>query len=71
MLPATPAAPVQASVEAPEPVSVVANYLNGTLVETDESPYERAWNAWAKAYNGMMDKDQVKAPLWADAKELI
>ena len=71
MLPATPAAPVQASVEAPEPVSVVANYLNGTLVETDESLYERAWNAWAKAYNGMMDKDQVKAPLWADAKELI
>jgi hypothetical protein len=71
MLPATPAAPVQASVEAPEPVSVVANYLNGTLVETDESLYERAWNAWAKAYNGMMDKDQVKAPLWANAKELI
>tara|TARA_Y100001973_G_C5204388_1_gene340387 strand:- start:1903 stop:3378 length:1476 start_codon:yes stop_codon:yes gene_type:complete len=71
MLPATPAAPVQASVEAPEPVSVVANYLNGKLVETDESLYERAWNAWAKAYNGMMDKDQVKAPLWADAKELI
>ena len=71
MLPATPAAPVQASVEEPEPVSVVANYLNGNLVETDESLYERAWNAWAKAYNGLMDKDQIKAPLWAEAKEMI
>jgi len=71
MKPATPAAPVQASVEAPEPMSVVANYLNGNLVETDESLYERAWNAWAKAYNGLMDKDQTMAPLWADAKEMI
>ena len=71
MLPATPAAPVQASVEAPAPVSVVANYLNGNLVETEESLYERAWNSWASAYNRMTDKDQVKAPLWAEAKELI
>ncbi len=71
MLPATPAAPVQASVEASAPVSVVANYLNGNLVETEESLYERAWNSWASAYNRMTDKDQVKAPLWAEAKELI
>ena len=75
--PATPAAQeavVEAS-EAPEvKTSVVANYLNGELVESEESTYEKAWNAWASAWNGNLssiDKDQLKAPLYKEAKEMI
>jgi len=47
---ATPAAsePVEASEES-EPV--VANWLNGTKVESPRSLYGRAYNAWVAAYN--------------------
>jgi hypothetical protein len=62
--------PVEAS-EAPR--SVVANYLNGTLVETDESIYARAWNAWAKAWNGTLavdEKARMAAPRYEEMKEM-
>jgi len=72
--PATPAAQeavVEAS-EAPQE-SIVANYLNGEMVESSESVYEKAWNAWASAWNGNLssiDKD-LKAPTYKEAKEMI
>jgi hypothetical protein len=62
--------PVEAS-EAPR--SVVANYLNGKMVETDESIYARAWNAWAKAWNGTLavdEKARMAAPRYEDMKEM-
>jgi hypothetical protein len=53
MKPVTPA-PAVAS-EAPEAevstTPVVANYLNGRMVETPEDLYARGWNAWASAWN--------------------
>jgi hypothetical protein len=64
---------VEAS-EAPKQVSLVANYLNGELVESEETTYEKAWNAWASAWNGNLssiDKDQLKAPNYKEAKEMI
>ena len=62
--------PVEAS-EAPR--SVVANYLNGKMVETDESIYARAWNAWAKAWNGTLavdEKARMAAPRYEEMKEM-
>jgi hypothetical protein len=64
-------APVIASEEI-KSTSVVANYLNGTLVETDEGLYGRAWNAWAKAWNGTLagdEKSEMRAPLYNEMKE--
>lgn len=65
-------------VEASEPTSeanpVVANFLNGKLVQSDEKIYERCWNAWAKAWNGTLaheEKSTMRAPMYAEAKELI
>ena len=52
---------------------VVANYLNGKMIETDREVYGRAWNAWAKAWNATLatsEKD-MKAPSFNDIKELI
>ena len=54
---ATPASDeeVAQSVEASEaPSSVVANYLNGNMVESDEDLYARTYNAWAKAWNSTL-----------------
>ena len=53
MSPAVPAAsePVEAATKA-EPV--VANYLNGKLIESPQSLYARCYNSWAKAYNQVM-----------------
>jgi len=65
-------APVIASEEI-KSTSVVANYLNGTLVETDEGLYGRAWNAWAKAWNGTLagdEKSEMRAPLYNEIKEM-
>ena len=75
LAPATPAAQ-EAVVEASESPkeSVVANYLNGELVESEEGLYEKAWNAWATAWNGNLssiDKDQLKAPNYNEMKEMI
>ena len=69
----TPAveSPVVASESAP--TSVVANYLNGELVETEESLYERAYNAWARAWNGTLDASEsnVRASMYSEIKEMI
>ena len=58
--------------EVKEPRAVVANYLNGTLVESDENLYSRCWNAWAKAWNGTLsgDESNIKAPMYNDIKEM-
>ena len=52
---------------------VVANYLNGTLVESDEGLYARCYNAWAKAWNGTLagDEGAMKAKTYEEIKEMI
>jgi hypothetical protein len=64
MSPAVPAtsAPVEAT-ESNEPV--VANYLNGSIVESSESLYARAYNSWAKAYNSVYSGEHT-AKLYED-----
>ena len=65
-----PAEPAVASEDpSPSPVSekVVANYLNGKMVETPESLYSQAWNAWASAWNktlsgGETKDERIRAP---------
>ena len=75
MIPATPAAQeavVEAS-ETPEKKEIVANYLNGELIESDKEIYEKGWNAWASAWNGNLsavDKE-LKAPMFDEIKEMI
>tara|TARA_R110002020_G_scaffold184769_1_gene381993 strand:- start:5772 stop:7085 length:1314 start_codon:yes stop_codon:yes gene_type:complete len=56
-----------------EPRKVVANYLNGEIVESDENLYSRAWNAWAKAWNQTLahDENTMRAPRYDDIKEMI
>ena len=53
--------------------AVVANYLNGTLVETPEPVYERAFNAWARAWNRSLSGEERKkghhCPTFAEARE--
>ena len=59
---------------APAPKSVVANYLNGKMVETDEDLYEKAWNAWASAWNNTLarnEKDDMRAGKYSEIKEMI
>jgi hypothetical protein len=71
---ATPAAPeavIEAS-EAPEvSQAVVSNYLNGELVESPEAFYEKAWNAWAAAWNGGNFDEGTRAPTYQQTKEMI
>ena len=69
-----PAEPAVASEESPSPVNsekVVANYLNGKMVETPESLYTQAWNAWASAWNktlsGVENNDErIRAPKYSE-----
>ena len=64
-------APVVAS---ETPKRVVANYLNGRMVESDEDIYARCWNAWAKAWNGTLatdESDSMRAPTYEERKEMI
>ena len=76
LTPATPAAPekVIEATEAPR-AEVVANYLNGELVESDKVTYGKAWNAWASAWNGNLStidkEDNLRAPMFDDIKEMI
>lgn len=49
-------------------VPVVANYLNGSLVKTPEDVYERAWNAWASAWNNSRTGTD-RAPTYAEARK--
>ena len=60
---ATPA--VASSVAPSAPTSVVANFLNGKKVETDESLYARCWNAWASAWNSTASGES-NAPLYEE-----
>lgn len=56
-----------------EPTKVVANYLNGKIVESDEQIYARAWNAWASAWNGTLSVDErsrMAAPKYDEMKEM-
>lgn len=76
MVPATPAAPeaVAEASEAPVGEAKVASYLNGEKVESDESAYRVAWNAWASAWNGNLaatERDEMRAPMFDDLKEMI
>mgnify|MGYP003132810146 CR=1 FL=1 len=65
--------------ESPAPVqseAVVANFLNGRIIETPESVYERAYNAWASAWNKTLSgvearNDRFKAPNYEEIKEMI
>ena len=58
---------------APTPTHVVANYLNGKMLETNEEMYEKAWNAWASAWNNTLagaEKDDMRAPRYNEIKEM-
>ena len=71
---ATPATTVEVEASvATESTAVVANYLNGTLVETPEPVYERAFNAWARAWNRSLSGEERKkghhCPTFAEARE--
>ncbi len=77
MKPVEPAVASEIS-ESPSPAStkVVANFLNGRKVETEEEVYERAFNAWASAWNRTLSgveasEGRFKAPLYNDIKEMI
>jgi hypothetical protein len=65
---------VEASVAAStESSPVVANYLNGKMISTDEKIYARAWNAWASAWNstlGVEEKKSMAAPNYSQKKEM-
>ncbi len=52
---------------------VVANYLNGVMVESDEELYARCYNAWARAWNGTLagDETNMKARTYEEIKEMI
>ena len=73
--------PVEAAVssESPAPAkseAVVANFLNGTRLETPESSYEAGFNAWASAWNKTlsgveMREGNFKAPTYKEIKEMI
>ncbi len=55
------------------PNRVVANFLNGKMVESDEDIYERCYNAWAKAWNGTLVRDEtvLRAREYSEIKEMI
>jgi len=61
------------AVASEEEKPVVANYLNGTLVESDEDIYARCYNAWAKAWNGTLgvEESAMKAESYETIKEMI
>lgn len=61
MAPAVPASEPVAASEESEPV--VANYLNGQLIESPQSLYARCYNSWANAYNQVM-VGETKAKLF-------
>jgi len=65
--------PTETAVASEEPKAVVANYLNGTLLESDESLYARAYNAWASAWNrtlsGLEVNEGMRASTYEEVKE--
>jgi hypothetical protein len=75
----SPAVPASESAVASEEVKaepVVANYLNGKMVETPQSLYAQAWNAWASAWNKTLSgnergDERISAPNFTEMKEMI
>tara|TARA_R110000851_G_scaffold206613_1_gene358628 strand:+ start:320 stop:1720 length:1401 start_codon:yes stop_codon:yes gene_type:complete len=58
---------------ASESPKVVANYLNGRIVENDEALYSKAWNAWAGAWNKTLavgEGTKMLAPTYDTMKEM-
>ncbi len=74
-----PVEPAVASESTPAPAkseAVVANYLNGKVVETPEATYAKGYNAWASAWNktlsGVEMRDgRFKAQSYEEIKEMI
>ena len=67
MKPAEPAVASEAPSSEPSSEAVVANYLNGKMVETPQSLYSQAWNAWAGAWNKTLsgsenNDERIRAP---------
>jgi len=76
MTPAVPASEsAVASEESKTAEPVVANYLNGKVVETPESVYSQAWNAWASTWNSTLSgqessDNRIRAPKYSELKEM-
>ena len=76
LAPAEPASePAVASEEAKTSEPVVANYLNGKVVETPEGVYAQAWNAWASTWNSTLSGQEatdthIRAPKYSELKEM-
>lgn len=73
-VPASESAVASEEVKSAEPV--VANYLNGKMVETPQSLYAQAWNAWASAWNKTLSGNErgdvrISAPNFTEMKEMI
>ena len=65
--------PVEASASE-QSQTVVANYLNGVMVESSEDIYERAYNAWAAAWNKTLsgiERNTMAAKSYNEIKEQI
>ncbi len=76
MAPAVPASESAVASEEPTAEPVVANYLNGKMVETPQSLYAQAWNAWASAWNKTLSgnergDERISAPNFTEMKEMI
>lgn len=77
MAPAVPASePAVAAEETKTSQPVIANYLNGKMVETPQPLYAQAWNAWASAWNKTLSgsergDERICAPNFTEMKEMI
>ena len=75
MKPVEASTKIETPVEASEnkKVPVVANYLNNRIVETPEDVYERAYNAWASAWNKTVAPSEsgYRAKSYKEIKEMI
>jgi hypothetical protein len=76
MAPAVPASEPAVAAETKTTEPVVANYLNGKMVETPQTLYAQAWNAWASAWNKTLSGNErgdarISAPNFTEMKEMI
>ena len=53
-----PVATIASEESAPVAQSMVANYLNGSLVETPSDAYAAAWNWWASKWNNSLSASE-------------
>ena len=74
-VPATSEPTEETAVASEQPTAVVANYLNGVLVESDEKLYSRCYNAWANAWNrtlsGIEVSDGMRAKPYDEVKNQL